>query len=89
MSKLSSVVDTNVFKKTVNDPLVTKVNAIDSNKLIRKTDCNTKIKELEYKYITTPEFNKFSGEMIDGKLKQAKLKIKFITKTSFEKFMIK
>ena len=90
MSKLSNVVDTDVVKKIVYNQLVTNVanvNAIDSNKLMRKADF--KIKELEDKYLTTPEFNKFSAEIFVEKLKQAKLKTKscitnFITKTSFD-----
>ena len=90
MSKLSNVVNTNVVKKIVYNQLVTNVanvNAIDSNKLMRKADF--KIKGLEGKYITTPEFNKFSAEIFDEKLKQPKLKTKscitnFITKTSFD-----
>lgn len=90
MSKLSNVVDTDVVKKIVYNQLVTNVanvNAIDSNKLMRKADF--KIKELEDKYLTTPEFNKFSAEIFVEKLKQAKLKMKscitnFITKTSFD-----
>ena len=90
MSKLSNVVNTNVVKRIVYNQLVTNVanvNAIDSNKLMRKADF--KIKGLEGKYITTPEFNKFSAEIFDEKLKQPKLKTKscitnFITKTSFD-----
>ena len=56
--------------------------------LVKKTDYNTKINELEKKitdhkndrYITTPEFNKLTTENFAGRLAQANL----ITKTDFD-----
>ena len=54
----------------------------------QKTDCNTKISEIENKltdhnydrYITTPEFNKFTTEDFDARLAKANL----VTKTDFD-----
>ena len=43
LSKLSNVVDNNVVKKAVYDQSVTKVNAADPNKLLKKADYDTKI----------------------------------------------
>ena len=62
--------------KSVYGELVTKVNAVDSSKLVKNTDYDTKIKEIgdkipnHYKYITTPEFNKFTKENVDDRFKQ-------------------
>ena len=55
--------------------------------LVKKTDYNTKITEIEKKltdhnhdkYITTPEFNKLNAENFSARLKQADL----VTKTDF------
>ena len=56
--------------------------------MVNKTDYNTKISEIEKKttdhnhgkYITTPEFNKLTGENFDARLKQANL----VTKADFD-----
>ena len=56
--------------------------------LVKKTDCNTKISEIEGKlgnhnhdkYITTPEFNMFSKEVFDARLKLVNL----VTKRDFD-----
>ena len=65
--------------------------------LVKKTDCNTKINETEKKntdhnhdnYITTPEFNTFTGEIFNLILKQANVANKndianFVNKTEFD-----
>ena len=49
LSKLSKVVDNDVFKKTVYDKLFTKVNTIDTNdtsKLVTKLSAAQKFKKL-------------------------------------------
>ena len=51
LSKLSNVVKTDVVKKTVHDKLVAKVNNIDTSCLVKKTNYNTKITELEKKFL--------------------------------------
>ena len=64
--------------------------------LVKKTDYNTKINEIEKKitdhnhdkYITTPEFNKLTSENFAARLKQANLASKsdianFVNKTDF------
>ena len=48
LSKLSNVVK-NVVKKTVYDKLVAKVSNIDTSGIVKKTDYNTKISEIEDK----------------------------------------
>ena len=65
--------------------------------LVKKTNYNTKINEIEKKtidhnhdkYITTPEFNKFTAEIFDLRLKWAHLASKidiadFVNKTDFD-----
>ena len=56
--------------------------------LVKRTDYNTKINEIEKKstdhnhnkYIATPEFNKWTSKNIAARLKQANL----VTKTEFD-----
>ena len=47
LSKLSNAVKNDVIKKTVYDKFVAKVNNIDTSGLVKKTDYNTKIIEIE------------------------------------------
>ena len=49
LSKISNVVKNDDVKKTVYDKLVPKVNNIDTSGLVKKTDYNTKITEIEVK----------------------------------------
>ena len=57
------------------------------NSLVKKTDCGTKITEIEKKlidhnhdkYITTPDFNTLAADVFNARLKQAD----FLTKTAF------
>ena len=49
LSKLSNVVKNDVLKKTLCDKLVAKVDNIDTSGLVKNTDCNTKITEIEDK----------------------------------------
>ena len=51
LSKLSNVLKNDVVKKTVYDKLATKVNNIDTSGLVKKTDYNTKVTELEKKFL--------------------------------------
>ena len=56
--------------------------------LLKKTDYNTKVTEVEnklnnhnhYKYITTPEFNTLGADVVNARLSQANL----VTKTKFD-----
>ena len=57
LSKLSNVVKNDV-KKTVYDKFVAKVNNIDTSGLVKKTDYNTKISEIEDKIPDTTSFVK-------------------------------
>ena len=51
LSKLGNVVKNDVVKKTVYDKLVPKVDNIDTSGLVKETDCNTKITEIENKIL--------------------------------------
>ena len=83
-SKLSNEVKNDVVKKTVYDELVIKFNAIqttDTSNLVKKSDYNTKINEIEKKitdhdhdkYITTQEINELTSENFVTRLAQANL----------------
>ena len=98
LSKLSNVVKNDFVKRIVYDELVQKVNAIqtiDISGLVINADCIPKIEEIEKaipnhdKYITIPEFNKFTKENFGERLKQANLSSKndiagFVKKTHFD-----
>ena len=43
----------------------------DVSGLVKKTDYNAKISDIEAKYITTSDYNTFTVEIYDAKLKQA------------------
>ena len=58
LSKLSNVVKNDVFKKTVYDKLVTKVNNIDTSDFLLKTKYNTDKTELENKIPNVTDFGK-------------------------------
>ena len=58
MIKLSDVVKNNVVKKTVHDKLVTKVNNIDTNDFVLKTNYDTNKTELEKKILDMTHFVK-------------------------------
>ena len=74
---------------TTNAALTAVENKIPNvSNLVKKIDYDTKITEIEkkltghnhVKYITTPEFNKFSADVFDARLKQANL----VTRTDFD-----
>ena len=64
-----------------------KIKILDASSLVKKTDYNTKITEIEKKvtdhdhdkYITTPEFNTLAADVFNARLAQAHL----VTKTDF------
>ena len=58
LSKLSNVVNNDVVKKNVYDKLVAEVDNIDTSGLVKKTDYNTKITEIEHKIPDTTSFVK-------------------------------
>ena len=58
LSKLSIVVKNDVVKKTVYDKLVARVDNIDTGGLVKKTDYNTKISEIEDKILGSSSFVK-------------------------------
>ena len=58
LSKLSNGVKNDVAKKTVYDKLVAKVNTINTSGLVKKTDYNTKISEIEDKIPNSSSFVK-------------------------------
>ena len=82
LSKLSNVIENEVLKKTVYGEFVKKANVIetiDSSDFIKKADYVTNIDDITKKilnhdkYITTNDFNKFSGAIFDERLKQENL----------------
>ena len=82
LSKLSNVIENEVLKKTVYGEFVKKANVIetiDSSDFIKKADYVTNIDDIKKKilnhdkYITTNDFNKFSGAIFDERLKQENL----------------
>ena len=52
LSKISDLLKIEVVTKDVSDELDKKVNAIDTSRLIKKTDYNAKIKETEDKILS-------------------------------------
>ena len=58
LSELGNVVKNDVVKKTVYDKLVAKVDNIDTSRLVKKTDYNTKITEIEDKIPDSSSFIK-------------------------------
>ena len=69
LSKLSNVVKNYVVKTTVYYKLVAKVDNIDTSGLVKKTDYNTKISEIEDKIPDTSSFvKKTKITEIEGKL---------------------
>ena len=45
----------------------------DVSKLLKKTDCNTVIKDTNRKYFTTADYNKFTSNILDTDIKQKQL----------------
>ena len=43
------------------------------NDLVKKTDCFTKIKDIESKYFATSDYNKFTNKILDANIKEKKL----------------
>ena len=41
----------------------------DVNSLVKKTNCDAKILEIENKYITTTDYNKFTKNIVDNNIK--------------------
>ena len=78
LSKLSDLVKNDVVKKTVYDKLVAKVNSIDTNAFVLKTEYDTDKSEIESKIPNTsdlvkkPDYNtKITG--IEGKVFQLQM----------------
>ena len=62
--------------------LNTKIGEVDSkipgvSGLVRKTDYNTKISDIKAKYFTISDYNKFTEEILDAKMKEKGLVDKF------------
>ena len=45
----------------------------DVNSLVKKTNCDAKISEIENKYITTTDYNKFTKNIVDINIKSKNL----------------
>ena len=68
MSDISSL----VIATVPNTKTVEVENKIpDVSGLVKKTDFNPKISDIERKYFTTSDYNKFASKIIAAKIKQA------------------
>ena len=65
LSKLSNVVQNDDVKKTMYDNLVAKVGNIDTSGLVKKTDYNTKITEIEDKIPGSGSFVKKTDYLLE------------------------
>ena len=99
-AKIKNIEDTipDITNLATTSALIIAENKIPNvSNLVKKIDYNTKINEIEKKitdhnhdkYITTPEFNKFTAETFAARLKQANLASKsdifnFVNKTDFD-----
>ena len=54
----------------------------DVNDLVNKTDDDAKISDIEGKYFTTSDCNKFTSNILDAKIKQKEL----VSKSNISKF---
>ena len=55
----------------------------DITDLVKQTDYDAKIKDIEDKYLTTSDYNKFTNEILDAKIKNKKL----VNKSDISGFM--
>ena len=70
--KKSDVVEKKVVKKTEYNELVKNTNAINASGL----DYDSKIKDIENKYFTISDYNKFTIDLINWKIKKKFLDLK-------------
>ena len=70
--KKSDVVEKQVVKKTEYNELVKNTNAINASWL----DYDSKIKDIENKYFTISDYNKFTIDLINWKIKKKFLDLK-------------
>ena len=70
--KKSDVVEKQVVKKTEYNELVKNTNAINASGL----DYDSKIKDIENKYFTISDYNKFTIDLINWKIKKKFLDLK-------------
>ena len=68
----------NLATKTTLTAVENKIPSVSN--LVKKTDYNTKVTEIENKYIDTSEFNKLAADVFNARLTQANL----VTKTDFD-----
>ena len=77
----SGLVTTNVLNTKVSEV----ENKIPSDsRSVNKTNYDGKIKDVEGKYFTTPDYNKFTGDILDVKKKRKKL----VNKSDIDKKLI-
>ena len=65
-SRINGLVTTTVLSAVEN-----KISNVGN--LVKKTDYDVKISDIEAKYFTTSDYNKFTGEMLDKKIKEKEL----------------
>ena len=71
---VTNLVTTNVLETTIKEVEDEDPNFSD---LVKKRDYDAKISDIERKYFTTPDYNKFTSDIIDTKIKQKELIDKF------------
>ena len=71
-----------LVKKTGYNAKITEIEGKIPNvsNLVKKADYNTKFSEIESKYITTPDYNKFTENIVDNNIKSKNL----VTKTDYD-----
>ena len=74
ISEVDGVVTTTVLN-TKNGEFNSKIPGVSG--LVRKTDYNTKISDIKAKYFTISDYNKFTEEILDAKMKEKGLVDKF------------
>ena len=50
-----------------------RIKIISVSGLVKKTDYDAKIKDIERKYFSTTDYNKFTSDVLDVKIKQKEL----------------
>ena len=61
---------TELIKNTTADLSAVEIKMPDAINLVKKTDYDAKISDIESNYFTTSDYNKYTNETIDNKIKE-------------------
>ena len=83
-----------VTTSVINSVLNTKIKEVDDkipefSGLVKKTDYDAKISEMEGKQFTNSDYNKFTNDILDAKIKQKELLNKSDISNFVKKFRLK